>query len=239
MIRSFSLFFWLLISSLSFCYCQTSVKVTYKIQSLIDFDTLQGPQKFKNILKNSLNKSQLLGFFLRVDARSMTSSFGLEKSITPPSINGMNLTLIETGANIKGIYVFSDDKLIHLYDALGTDIRVLVQEPVIWTKTTDQKLVNGYRCYKAIGHVDYGKSDIIEAWYTQEIPLSFGPKIYSGLPGLILEVQEKNWRIKAENIEFVDKVKVKVPDKSQLLSEKEADSILALLEEKAESYFKN
>ena len=38
------------------------------------------------------------------------------------------------------------------------------------------------------------------AWFTPLIPISFGPKEYSGLPGLILEIEMFNSKIVASKI---------------------------------------
>ncbi|WP_108245776.1 GLPGLI family protein [Muricauda brasiliensis] len=61
---------------------------------------------------------------------------------------------------------------------------------VDWDLTAEQKKIANFNCYKAVSQVEtsIGKLPII-AWYTPEIPVSFGPTDYSGtLPGLILEL---------------------------------------------------
>lgn len=60
-----------------------------------------------------------------------------------------------------------------------------------WKLLNETKKIGKYLCYKAIKND--GKSDLEEnkqtiVWYTPEIPIRFGPKLYNGLPGLVLEV---------------------------------------------------
>lgn len=52
-----------------------------------------------------------------------------------------------------------------------------------WRLYEDERQLLGYRLLKATTTVD---TLAIEAWYTPEIPVSTGPILYSGLPGLIL-----------------------------------------------------
>jgi GLPGLI family protein len=59
-------------------------------------------------------------------------------------------------------------------------------------------MIDGYLCYKATsvlvrnnGVHGLFKFPII-AWYTPAIPIPFGPLGYGNLPGLILELQERN-----------------------------------------------
>ena len=69
----------------------------------------------------------------------------------------------------------------------GIDNQFIYEEkmPAIeWQLTDSVKMVSGYRCHRAETEV-YGRKWIV--WYAPEIPLSYGPYILGGLPGLILE----------------------------------------------------
>ena len=56
---------------------------------------------------------------------------------------------------------------------------------VSWQLTSDERTYLDYRVMKATAVVD---SAVVEAWFTPEIPVSAGPGLYGGLPGLILMV---------------------------------------------------
>lgn len=56
-----------------------------------------------------------------------------------------------------------------------------------WKIESKNKTILGYNCQKAV--VKYGGRSWT-AWFTTDIPLSEGPWIFKGLPGLILEVED-------------------------------------------------
>jgi len=56
-----------------------------------------------------------------------------------------------------------------------------------WKITTDTKQIGKFLCRKAIG--DF-RGRRYEAWYTKELPISFGPFKLHGLPGAILEAYD-------------------------------------------------
>lgn len=55
-----------------------------------------------------------------------------------------------------------------------------------WKVTNEKSKINNYTCFKAT--TTYGGRDWM-AWFTREVPLSEGPYIFSGLPGLIVKLQ--------------------------------------------------
>lgn len=65
------------------------------------------------------------------------------------------------------------------------------------------------------------------AWYAPSMPYSFGPKNFSGLPGLVLELQENEVVLYLTKIEFLDsEAKIEVPDKGIKMTEKEYEKYL-------------
>jgi len=59
-------------------------------------------------------------------------------------------------------------------------------EAVPWKLGSEKKKVLEYTCMKATMILD--DQDIV-AWFSPEIPVSLGPSVFSGLPGLILAVE--------------------------------------------------
>jgi GLPGLI family protein len=70
-----------------------------------------------------------------------------------------------------------------------------------WQLINEKKKIGTFECHKAIGEFR-GRQYI--AWYTNEIPIPFGPWKLQGLPGLILEAYTPNEEIYfiARKIEF-------------------------------------
>jgi len=56
-----------------------------------------------------------------------------------------------------------------------------------WEITSAKTLIAGYKCTMATAINKKGL--IINAWYTEDIPINDGPRIFYSLPGLILQVQ--------------------------------------------------
>ena len=68
-------------------------------------------------------------------------------------------------------------------------------EPKKLEITQKTKTIGNYLCYKAIDINSKNTKMKPIAWFTPLIPISFGPKEYSGLPGLILEIEMFNSKI--------------------------------------------
>ena len=70
---------------------------------------------------------------------------------------------------------------------------LIKEDPPVWTLVDETKKIGNYECYKERGYIlGEGNSGPVkkefEAWYTPEIPVQYGPYLYSGLPGLVLQV---------------------------------------------------
>jgi len=124
----------------------------------------------------------------------------------------------------------TEDKLIEqLYYSFGTLLKKRKASLVKWELTTETKEISGYKCYKATyTYIQKWKGrefpwEVI-AWYSPEIPVQFGPIRYSGLPGLILELSEKNIGYIVDKITFSEEApKIKIPNKGEVLTEEEID----------------
>lgn len=126
-----------------------------------------------------------------------------------------------------------------------------------WDLKQESKTIGGYTCYKAISIIkvtkkelqeyeaekvkqsknktsfltlEKPKDEIITVWYNPEIPVSHGPNKYWGLPGLIMEVNEKNLIILCSKVILnpKDKKNIKAPKSGKIISQNDYD----LMEEK-------
>jgi GLPGLI family protein len=88
-----------------------------------------------------------------------------------------------------------DEKYELFKDNDGTLIKKKYTK-IDWKITPENKVIDGYLCYKAIYNKSYTARDnktkinTIVAWFAPALPYGFGPKEYNGTPGLILELQE-------------------------------------------------
>ena len=72
---------------------------------------------------------------------------------------------------------------------LGTDYLLPIEEILDWKISSEQKMIGKYKSQKA--EANYGGRNWI-AWFTTELPFSDGPYVFSGLPGLIVSIQDSN-----------------------------------------------
>ncbi len=137
-----------------------------------------------------------------------------------------------------GVYfrTFDDKGLIHFYDLnknehtsrqlLSEKYPIIVKEKGVdfnWKLTTEKKKIGDYNCIKAISENYNGR--YYEAWFTTDIPISFGPYKFKGLPGLILEIYDRNKliHITATKIETVpnNDFTIKAPVEDEIMSNDE------------------
>lgn len=82
-----------------------------------------------------------------------------------------------------------------------------------WKLTNESTIINGYTCFKATQQ-DYNKRSekyfTNIAWYTPQIPASYGPAGYGGLPGLILQLNYKSNVYNATEI-TLNPAEIKIP----------------------------
>jgi len=75
-----------------------------------------------------------------------------------------------------------------------------------WDITTESKMIGDYLCYKAIyldkfiNRLGKNTSVPITAWFAPSLPYGFGPKYFNGLPGLILELEDRETTFLASSI---------------------------------------
>ena len=93
-----------------------------------------------------------------------------------------------------------------------------------WVLHNESKKINNYLCYKATQEVEVFTGNrtvknLVTAWYCPEIPFSYGPKGYSGLPGLIFELHDKNVSFGLESLQLnIGSHSIELPSSGKLIS---------------------
>jgi len=109
-------------------------------------------------------------------------------------------------------------------------------EAVPWKMGNEKKKVLDYTCMKATMILD---DQEIVAWFTPEIPVSLGPSIFSGLPGLILAVERnRETAYVASSIQLTPPAEEALikPDKGSKVS---TDEFATIQEEKNKEWEEN
>lgn len=120
-------------------------------------------------------------------------------TIKPSSIN---LTWFMAGGNSIYYADLSRDFSISQNAIMGPTVRI-INKPVEWTITDETKEIDGYTCYLATK--EKLKNKKLRAWFTPKIPVKHGPRGLSGLPGLIMEIEDVIYTWKIVKIDFDNK----------------------------------
>lgn len=106
-----------------------------------------------------------------------------------------------------------------------------------WEISNEQKIIDNRICFKASTiekKLINGKvvNNFITAWFCPEIPISFGPKGFDGLPGLILELSDDKVTLVAKTITKKENVFVKKINKEETISEIDFSKIVESIRKK-------
>jgi GLPGLI family protein len=130
-----------------------------------------------------------------------------------------------TAGGIHKYYQNANTKTLEIQncETLG-ECFIIVSTFKKWQLSQETKKIAGYLCYKATTVVTRNKKKSnITAWYCPQIPVSFGPKEYNGLPGIILELDNSHIYFRATKLILnpKEKVLIKKPTKGKRVSQKE------------------
>lgn len=136
-------------------------------------------------------------------------------------------------SSYKGM-VYQDD--VYSYSEINGDpgnYLIKKDKKIEWNLENETKEINGFVCYKAtavkkvVNSAGIFRFPII-AWYCPQIPLSYGPNGYGGLPGLILELQVRNILFGVKTIDLQPDKKIVVPKRKayRIVTEQEFEDLL-------------
>lgn len=144
--------------------------------------------------------------------------------IYEPSIINLNNAEIQAAIITIGngeFYKNLSDSLLLKKVKSGSEELIVALDPEqhlaeTWTiKEDESKTIKGFLCYKAVRQktITNSKGDhkfTIEAWFSPEIPVGFGPKEFGNLPGLILVLKDTHYVFYAEHIEISSDTNLKI-----------------------------
>ena len=124
---------------------------------------------------------------------------------------------IFSGTKDNFYYDVPNKKVVSDHEIWGTTYNVVYKfDHFNWELQNETKTIDTYLCYKATTIYSYKnrKGTIttfnVTAWYTPQIPIPLGPKNYTGLPGLILELREGNITIYLTELTLNPEKKIKI-----------------------------
>jgi GLPGLI family protein len=235
--KNFSKTYWLFVFLfLSISATSQSIEVSYKMISQFDSDRL-------NEINGNLDKDALDEFnqaFELISKLKMKlkankgEAFYFGDNVLSNDIDGyifqMAKIIIENDS--KYYYNLKLNEVSKWFNAYGENLLLKTNvDSIKWTLTKEKKKIGNYVCYKAnLNYVttnskgDFKKNVI--AWYTPEIPFSFGPKGFCNLPGLIIELADDKITYVAEEIIFNKKdLQMEKLPKGKIITQDELNEI--------------
>ena len=194
-----------------------ALRVTYKKEIILSIDTAK-VDKYKNevsklnrmISKNSGN----LEYELIIN--DFESSFEEKKSLSTTRNNEVFKKLAGNFGGTRGFFYTNNKDSVYInkreYGGQSFNVTMKLKN---WVITSENKKIGKYICYKAtsrdtvVNPKGVFKYDVV-AWFCPELPNSFGPSKYFGLPGLILELDNGRIKLLASNIVFTEPIKTKI-----------------------------
>lgn len=199
------IFLILLLVSLNGFTQNISGKVTYTI-SMEAFNEKKLDSMIESTSKSKKANSFLKELFKNADdvSASLTftnkeSIYKIEDKLQIDSKSKLNMNRILAGGD-DVYYKNSRSEENYRESSVFGELMLIEIEPKKWQITQEMKTIGNYLCYKAININSKNTRMKPIAWFTPLIPISFGPREYSGLPGLILEIEMFNSKIVASKI---------------------------------------
>lgn len=148
------------------------------------------------------------------------SIYRMEKSMGIDNDRQLEAARIVAG---KGVYFYENGMGLIMQKEFSGDVFLVEPDEgdLGWKITDERKMVGEFECIKAIGvnkGFDNSESAVV-AWFSPQINVPYGPNEYFGLPGLILEVQDKGIIYYCSSINFGEQL-IERPSKGIRITEK-------------------
>lgn len=203
--------------------------ITYKAslwsQEKLNTDTLKINSNAKQALNKLMKNRNKLEYKLKFNKK-----YSLFKKVNRIEDKKNTLLKIYIG---KGEFYYDkkNEVSINMTETYG-DSYLISYPKSKWTITNETKKINSYLCRKAITkkiNSKTQKEEIIIAWFTVKIPINYGPTQFSGLPGLIIELDYVGkYSLKAIKVELnlKEEIEIKIPEEGIKMSIKEYEQML-------------
>ncbi|WP_299522430.1 GLPGLI family protein [uncultured Lutibacter sp.] len=228
--------FFLILFNVFTTYSQLySGKIHYKKQLISDSKSNDTKQINSYLSKKDIELKKTLddiNFILQFNKEE--SLFFVENINMEVEENRYYKLSILTGGNSGIWYLNSKDKSrLRQINAFGQDFLIKSNmNSVSWELINESKKIGNYICFKATSNyvVNNSKGTFnhpVVAWYTDKLPINFGPIGYGGLPGLIMELSVRNVKYYINKIELNPKIEseIMIPTKGKMVSEEEFEEI--------------
>jgi GLPGLI family protein len=208
-------------------FAQKSCKIIYTIEATADIFEKEDPDMHGYDKKiNEAVKTHASNFSFLLKIHGNESYFEPIKTMSSDNDNlSYKLASAILQSRLKYYLNTSSNQKLTEVEAYGKKY-IILDSLNDWKITKEQRIIGDYTCYKATTKkmVENSKGTFnteIIAWFTTELPYSFGPIGYGGLPGLILELEDRVIKYRLKKIDFVKSVKISRPEEGEFVTHKE------------------
>jgi len=195
-------------------------------------------ERMQEMLKKQFEKTYLLNF------SKEESVFKEEESLEAPQPGGMQIIIAGMGGSDILYKNTKENRFANQVEMYGKVFLIHDKlQKQDWKLGSETKNIGDYTCYKATltrerpvdvegipdeDAIPEMEAYITTAWYTPQIPVSNGPRVYHGLPGLILEINDGSETIICSKIVMnpKDKISISEPNKGKKLDQAAFDVIM-------------
>jgi GLPGLI family protein len=223
--------------------------------------------KFREMIKEAMKNAGEADFTLKFN-RTESLYEKVQELAAPkkPSSDGMSIEVSFSGNGDTYGTTYKDLKnqtFLREDEIQGKEFLVTDKiEPIDWKVTGETKKIGQYTVMKAtytipkvekpvednededkevsLLNMVKDKDDVVTAWFTMDVPVSNGPGIYQGLPGLILELNEDEITILCYKIEMnPENFEIKKPNTGKKISRADFDELQEKKDKEMRERFKN
>ena len=203
-----------------------SAKVKYNLIIGQD-EKISQDERMGALFEKAQNGSKKISFSLVFNKKA--SLFSMNEMIEDEDTS---LAKIFSGANSTFYTEVGTEKKIKQTEGAFGKFIINYTHRTDWNLENESKLINSYLCYKATSELIVTNSKgtfkfPVTAWYCPSIPFSYGPNGYDGLPGLILELQERFTVYGVEKIDLsTNEIVIEKPTKGKIVTQEEFNEIV-------------
>jgi len=222
----FILFLLILNLSLSLNSQVLEGKIVYESNIIIDENVKTSNKSSTDFITEELKRSLNLSFEKKFELL-IFDDMSLYEEVENVSLPSFNFFSISEYANLKIFRDFKNNVYKRQTDLFGKPFLIVDSiSKLNWTLINEKNIIKGYECFMAkttfedIAFDNNIKTFEVIAWYAPSIPIRHGPDEFWGLPGLILEIEFNNIKIKASEITLMtdESYKFKEPNKGKIVS---------------------
>lgn len=189
----------------------SDIVVEYTTKSIRDVEEIDSEEAQKIFKETVLLMND---FQFELLANKDVALFKMKKQLASENISPYihNLAVVSCDGNEVWYVDKPNNTKIIVKQGYGEPVCLTYDQENKWKIESSQKQIGDFNCYKATTVRQEGQRTVeVTAWFTNDLPYSFGPFGFDGLPGIILELQFSSMVYTASTINLNKKKKIEQP----------------------------